>query len=422
LGLLRAIGYSALAHLVLLCAWLLVPVDRHWGHPGDRLWPPATLPLVSLAVTPPEPSASPVRAVDEPTSVEYRSLGDSDREAAHPSAPSAAPNPDPRAGEAAASGGDGTGAPTLVTGRADAATLRTQPRDAERGYQLQRIASDHERSTRESARVTPHPSGTPWLSSVAGAGHARHAPTVSPPSADSSGRADERLSDNGDPARVKLAAWQAERIRRRALERAALAAATASREAPGFQRPALEQGPAATEADTIADRVADRIDSALVSSELVPAKLEMSRPTSPGVHDDGRGAGTLGFAAEGRGSAPVPTGAPGLPDAKELALASYRRAYEHYLSRLKQKVDPLWEFPRDLAMRMEQGDVLVAFTIRKDGSVKDVHVIKGSGFPTFDRNVLRAIKKAAPFEPLPATFGSELTVTAPFEGSNPAIR
>ena len=52
----------------------------------------------------------------------------------------------------------------------------------------------------------------------------------------------------------------------------------------------------------------------------------------------------------------------------------------------------------------------------------DVHVLKGSGFAKFDRNVLAAIRKAAPFAPLPATLGAELRVTAPFEGSNPVIR
>jgi protein TonB len=71
---------------------------------------------------------------------------------------------------------------------------------------------------------------------------------------------------------------------------------------------------------------------------------------------------------------------------------------------------------------MEQGDVLVGFTIRKDGSVTDVRVLKGSGFAKFDKNVLAAIKKAAPFGPLPPSLGGELRVTAPFEGSNPAIR
>ena len=64
----------------------------------------------------------------------------------------------------------------------------------------------------------------------------------------------------------------------------------------------------------------------------------------------------------------------------------------------------------------------VDFTIRKDGSVKHLRVIKHSGFPLFDEVVLKAITRAAPFEPLPVEFGSELRVTAPFEGANPVLR
>ena len=107
---------------------------------------------------------------------------------------------------------------------------------------------------------------------------------------------------------------------------------------------------------------------------------------------------------------------------RALALATYQRAYDRYLQGVRDKVDPLWEFPRELAVRMEQGDVLVGFTIRKNGSVADVRVLKASGFDKFDKNVVAAIKKAAPFGPLPETLGAELRVTAPFEGSNPAIR
>jgi protein TonB len=246
---------------------------------------------------------------------------------------------------------------------------------------MQRIATTAQRrESREQVRATPHPDRTPWLASRAGAGHARD-------------RAPERAD-----------AYQAMRAQ------------------PGFARPDVQENPAATDAATPSDEVADRVDQALVSDEKQPAKLELSRPTSPGAATSGRGDGALGFAPTAHGTAPVPAGAPGLPDARALALATFQREYDRYLARVRQKVDPLWEFPRELAVRMEQGDVVVGFTIRKDGRVSEVHVLKGSGFDKFDHNVLAAIKKAAPFEPLPATLGAELRVTAPFEGSNPAIR
>jgi len=317
----------------------------------------------------------------EVASVELRAPGDAIIDVPSPGAPAQAANPDVHAGAAARSSGHGAGAPTVVTARADEATLRVQPYDAPRGYAMQRIAtSATRRDSREQVRATPHPQRTPWLSSSAGAGHANERELV---------RAD---------------------------------ADKALRAPAGFARPDVQENPAATDAAKPSEEVADRVDQALVSDEKQPAKLELSRPTSPGAATSGQGDGALGFAPAAHGTAPVPTGAPVLPDAQKLALATFERTYDRYLTRVRQKVDPLWEFPRELAVRMEQGDVLVGFTIRKDGSVSDVRVLKGSGFDKFDKNVLAAIKKAAPFDPLPETLGAALRVTAPFEGANPAIR
>jgi TonB family protein len=314
------------------------------------------------------------------TAIELRAPGDAIVDVPAPGAPTQAANPDVAAGAAARSSGHGDGAPTVVTGRADEATLRVQPYDAPSGYAMQRIATARRRESREQVRATPHADRTPWLASHAGAGHARDAEAER---AD----ADKQL-----------------------------------RATAGFARPDVQEHPAATDAAKPSEDVADRVDEALVSDEKQPQKLELSRPTSPGAATSGRGDGALGYSPAARGTAPVPAGAPGLPDARALALATFQRAYDQYLWRVRQRVDPLWEFPRELAVRMEQGDVLVGFTIRRDGSVKDLKVLKGSGFDKFDKNVVSAIKHAAPFAPLPETLGSELHVTAPFEGSNPAIR
>src|SRR5205823_990350 len=84
--------------------------------------------------------------------------GDDDRAAAHPAAPTAAPNPDRFALAAAASSGDGPGRPRLeVTGRRDEEELRAQLMDADASYQMQRIRTGADRRSREDVRATPHP-------------------------------------------------------------------------------------------------------------------------------------------------------------------------------------------------------------------------------------------------------------------------
>jgi len=57
-----------------------------------------------------------------------------------------------------------------------------------------------------------------------------------------------------------------------------------------------------------------------------------------------------------------------------------------------------------------------------DGTLRDVRVIKPSGHPQLDRNVVAAIRRAAPFGPLPSVFGNELAMTAQFDAENPAVR
>ena len=118
----------------------------------------------------------------------------------------------------------------------------------------------------------------------------------------------------------------------------------------------------------------------------------------------------------------MPGGSPDAPDGESLAQSTFRRRYNLYLSEVKRKIDPLWELPHEIAIRLESGEVLVGFTIRRDGTVKDVRVLKTSGWKSFDKVVVAAIEKASPFGPLPDVFGKELRVTAPFAGDNPIIR
>ncbi|MHC4454122.1 MAG: energy transducer TonB [Planctomycetota bacterium] len=51
-------------------------------------------------------------------------------------------------------------------------------------------------------------------------------------------------------------------------------------------------------------------------------------------------------------------------------------------------------------MSME-GNVIVTFVVRLDGSIKDVFIKKSSGYSILDNNVIKAVKKAAPFPPPP---------------------
>lgn len=49
-----------------------------------------------------------------------------------------------------------------------------------------------------------------------------------------------------------------------------------------------------------------------------------------------------------------------------------------------------------------EGKVVIAFLVLSDGSVRDVRVVQGSGYPALDRGAVDAVRKAAPFPKPPA--------------------
>ena len=135
------------------------------------------------------------------------------------------------------------------------------------------------------------------------------------------------------------------------------------------------------------------------------------------AQDNGRDNGaTIGGAWARKGSAV------GKEKGSLLWLNTPDMRYINYFRKVYAKIQPLWSFPKDLEITMEQGDALVEFIILSDGRIKNLKIRKSSGHKSFDQNVLDAIQKAAPFAPIPSKLGLWLHVMAPFEFVNPMVR
>jgi TonB family protein len=97
-----------------------------------------------------------------------------------------------------------------------------------------------------------------------------------------------------------------------------------------------------------------------------------------------------------------------------------------YLRKIHAKVDPLWAnaFPKSAMLELKQGTVIVEFTVASDGAVKVAWPpLRPSGIDEFDHNCADAIRRAGPFDPLPAALGrSTLKIRAPFIAKNPIIK
>jgi TonB family protein len=178
------------------------------------------------------------------------------------------------------------------------------------------------------------------------------------------------------------------------------------------ERADAKEGPRATETP-VDGPTRENLDSARASDERLPGAFDMtppavSGPQAPGVSPEAAGRGTAAFRGEGDGDA-----------------ARRGQADDPYLRRLVARVLDRVVFPPELALSLEQGEVIVEFLLRRDGSIAEVKVVRPSGQKRFDGAILAALPKAAPFGPVPEGLlrgKPAVRVQAPFAFDNPVIR
>jgi TonB family protein len=327
--------------------------------------------------------------------------GDGTRDVNRDQAVSRFPGRDPERVAPASGQGSGVSERAEWTGRRDAQTLHTQLANARDGYQLGRTRTSRQRRSSENIRqiFDPERSST-WVSAAGRAtGELQGSSAQTVP--DSNLEADGQ-TDQGQPGDEGLSS---------------------------ARRPSLPQGPSATLTQLPARGASeDNTTTRLLSDDPHPhalAGLELTRSASRGPGDESHGSSQdPGFARVfGPGTASLPLGDEFAPKGEDLWLRTQDARYVGYFQQVYSRVRRKWVFPRQLAQRLEQGLVVVSFTIRRDGRIDDVTVRKSSGFQEFDHNVVDAVLKAGPLPPVPSALGArDLRVSAPFEYLNPLVR
>lgn len=184
---------------------------------------------------------------------------------------------------------------------------------------------------------------------------------------------------------------------------------------------------------------------ALPERSTIPGgALPAPGPSLPPATEEAKGPLlSLPFGQGGQGEAgtdsPPRPGVPGLPglpfaDAKSLdrlakvfsdqereppkdtiSLNTDDLKYFSYTLKLKNKIEYIWRYPQAAAERGIQGDLLLTFTIQRNGYVSEVRVVSTSGYEVLDLEAVRAIKEASPFAPLPDSWNEDhITVTGHF--------
>jgi len=139
--------------------------------------------------------------------------------------------------------------------------------------------------------------------------------------------------------------------------------------------------------------------------ELTPSlgKMVMALDEPSG----GRGQGAASGNAVGTGGAA--TGKTGITEEggggfRLTPLNAPEIQYISYFASIKRKIELVWQYPYEAATAGIQGELTLDFVIARSGKVDSIELIRGSGSKILDDEAIRSIRKAAPFDPIPAQY------------------
>ena len=159
------------------------------------------------------------------------------------------------------------------------------------------------------------------------------------------------------------------------------------------------------------------------SDEKHPGLMDLSAVSSPGPAkgEAGRGPGEQPGVLDraSAGSAPTLPGDDALARGDESSRSAAEEVRSRYELEIRRQVARALRFPHKLALLLEQGESIVAFTVGPDGRIQGaVRLVKSAGFEEFDIEAMAAVSRAAPF---PATGRPHaVSMRVPFE--NPVVR
>jgi hypothetical protein len=201
---------------------------------------------------------------------------------------------------------------------------------------------------------------------------------------------------------------------------------------PGATRPGrrlmVETGAPASEAERVG-ALRDPVDAASASNARTTGPLELSHPSSGGRAQEGgvagarAGTGPLADSPHGGDGSAASTAALAVGRGRESLRAART---DPYFRRFYERLDREIVFPHELALALEQGDLVVTFSLSVDsGAISHLQVVKSSGFSEFDAELKRALAAIGPLGPVPRALrgrSDRLVVTAPYAFRSPLIR
>lgn len=92
---------------------------------------------------------------------------------------------------------------------------------------------------------------------------------------------------------------------------------------------------------------------------------------------------------------------------KSITLDTKEYRYAGYMRKLKEKIESIWVYPPEAKVRGIYGDLKIQFTIKKNGRLGAIELVRTSGYKMLDDAAMRALKDGEPYWPLPDEWGME---------------
>jgi protein TonB len=131
----------------------------------------------------------------------------------------------------------------------------------------------------------------------------------------------------------------------------------------------------------------------------VPEKPEIARAPGPSAEVAAAGAGSGPGGPAGSGEGAQGTGAG--------SMGTDKGPGDDYLERVQRWIKRFQYYPEEADKQGQRGVVLLDIDIARDGTVLDVRIARGSGYPLLDAAAVQAVRNSSPVPPFPSQYQRE---------------
>lgn len=125
--------------------------------------------------------------------------------------------------------------------------------------------------------------------------------------------------------------------------------------------------------------------------------------------------GSLELSGDEGAAEAVPHGEAGA-DERTVSLETQSSEFAPYLAGVRRRIIRVWNYPYGARSIGLTGQLIVVFSVIRDGSLAQIRVTESSGVSLLDEAAVKAVKTAAPYGRFPAEFSiQQLNIIASFE-------